>query len=279
MSWILYNIHYFHENTVICGIIDKNRGGMDKNLLQLCYEGDCGESYIRSMSENGQLYVSLSDVIRTLSAENRRIDGKPSARMTTLLNAVIKTLDIDEFKNIPLAVEGVESTEVFLAEPGLYRVLAQDTTAAGKKFQRWLFHKVLPSIREYKTYPPPLVKNRSEISALAHGLQQTVSLLAMEIERREELESRVEEVELKVNSIESLRDLTNFRTVSQRLEEMELTNLNAEELWQWCEKLRAEKNEEKIKCPSGIHHNAYYPIWIVDEAINIYQTNLANRKK
>lgn len=252
---------------------------MDKNLLQLCYEGDCGESYIRSMSENGQLYVSLSDVIRTLSAENRKIDGKPSARMTTLLNAVITTLDSDEFKNIPLTVEGAESTETFLAEPGLYRVLAQDTTAAGKKFQRWLFHKVLPSIREYKTYPPPIVKSRSEISALAHGLQQTVGLLAMEIERREVLESRVEEVELKVNSLESLRDLSKFRTVSQRLLELELTNLAVDELWQWCEKLRSEKGAEKIRCPSGIAQNAYYPIAIVDEAINIYQTNLADRTR
>ncbi|OKP31375.1 BRO-N domain-containing protein [Serratia fonticola] len=252
---------------------------MDKNLLQLCYEGECGESYIRSVSENGQLYVSLSDVIRTLSAENRKIDGKPSARMTTLLNAVIKTLDTDEFKNVPLMVEGVESTETFLAEPGLYRVLAQDTTTAGKKFQRWLFHKVLPSIREYKTYPPPIVKGRSEISALAHGLQQTVNLLAMEIERREVLEARVEEVEFKVNSMESLRDLSKFRTVSQRLLELELAHLSVDELWQWCEKLRSEKGAEKIRCPSGEAKNSYYPIAIVDEAINIYQTNLAARSR
>lgn len=252
---------------------------MDKNLLQLCYEGDCGESYIRSMNEGGQLFVSLSDVIRTLAAENRRIDGKPSARMTTLLNAVVKTLDSDEFKNVPLTLEGIESTETFLAEPGLYRVLAQDTTAAGKKFQRWLFHKVLPSIREYKTYPPPIAKGRSEISALAYGLQKTVSLLAMEIEKREVLEARVEEVELKVNSIESLRDLSKFRTVSQRLLELELEHLAVDELWHWCEKLRSEKSAEKIKCPSGMPQNAYYPIAIVDEAINFYQDNLANRSR
>lgn len=252
---------------------------MDKNLLQLCYEGECGESFIRSISEDGQLYVSLSDVIRTLSAENRKIDGKPSARMTTLLNAVVKTLDVDEFKNVPFVDDGVESKETFLAEPGLYRVLAQDTTAAGKKFQRWLFHEVLPSIREYKTYPPPIVKKRSEISALAYGLQQTVGLLAMEIEKREVLEARVEEVELKVNSIENLRDISNFKTVSQRLLELDLGNLDVEELWQWCEKLKSESGAEKIKCPSGVAMNSYYPIEIVDKAISIYQVNLANRSR
>lgn len=252
---------------------------MNKSLLQLCYEGDCGESYIRSMNDNGQLYVSLSDVIRTLSAENRKMDGRPTARMATLLQAVVATLDEDEFKNIPLEVEGATISETFLAEPGLYRVLAQDITPAGKKFQRWLFHKVLPSIREYSTYPPPIVKGRSEISAMAYSLQQTVGLLAMEIEKREALEVRVDEVELKVNSIESLRDTSQFRSVSQRLIELDL-NLNSisvNELWQWCEKLRSEQGGEKIKCPSGLPVNAYYPIAIVDEAINIYQKNLKDR--
>ncbi|WP_418162873.1 Bro-N domain-containing protein [Pantoea vagans] len=252
---------------------------MNKNLLQLCYEGECGESFIRSMNDDGQLYVSLSDVVRTLSAENRKMDGKPTARMGTLLQAVISTLDEDEFKNVPLTVEGATISEAFLTEPGLYRVLAQDTTPAGKKFQRWLFHDVLPSIRKHGTYPPPLVRNRSEISALAHSLQQTVGLLASEIEKREELEVRVGEVELKVNSIQSLRDLSQFRTVAHRLIELDLNydDKSVNELWQWCEKLRAEKSAEKIKCPTGVASNAHYPIEIVDEAIAIYKKNLEDR--
>lgn len=252
---------------------------MDKNLLQLCYEGECGESYIRSMNDDGQLYVSLSDVVRTLSAENRKMDGKPTARMGTLLQAVISTLDDDEFKNVPLTVEGATISEAFLTEPGLYRVLAQDITPAGKKFQRWLFHDVLPSIRKHGTYPPPLVKSRSEISALAHSLQQTVGLLASEIEKREELEVRVGEVELKVSSIQSLRDLSQFRTVPQRLIELDLNydGKSVNELWQWCEKLRAEKGAEKIKCPTGAASNAHYPIEIVDQAIAIYNKNLEDR--
>ncbi len=59
--------------------------------------------------------------------------------MTTLLSAVIKTLDDDEFINVPLSEEERESTEVFLAEPGLYRVLAQDTTPAGKNSKDGFF--------------------------------------------------------------------------------------------------------------------------------------------
>lgn len=244
---------------------------MQKNLLQLCYEGECGENYIRSMNEKGQLFVSLSDVLKTLSAENRKLDGKASQSLITVLKAVIKTLDSDEFRNLPLIVDGETISETFLTEPGLYRVLAQDTTAAGKKFQRWLFHSVLPSIREFGVYPPPPKQERSELSAFANSLQQTVQALVMEIERREELESRVNQVELKVNSLESLRDLSKFRSVPQRLLELELEGYSVDEIWQWCEKLRSEKGAEKIKCPSGININTCYPLALVDEAITLYQ--------
>lgn len=105
---------------------------MSKDLFQLCYEGDCGENYIRSMHEKGQLFVSLEDVIRTLAAENRRIENTTSARLTTLLSAVAGTLDQDEFMSVKVPGEGESRMEIFLAEPGLYRVLAQDTSPAGK---------------------------------------------------------------------------------------------------------------------------------------------------
>ncbi|HGU6645219.1 TPA: Bro-N domain-containing protein [Klebsiella pneumoniae] len=262
-----------YPRRIVNGGINKKtkEGDVQKNLLQLCYEGECGENYIRSMNEKGQLFVSLSDVLKTLSAENRKLDGKASQSLITVLKAVIKTLDPDEFRNLPLIVDGETISETFLTEPGLYRVLAQDTTAAGKKFQRWLFHSVLPSIREFGVYPPPPKQERSELSAFANSLQQTVQALVMEIERREELESRVNQVELKVNSLESLRDLSKFRSVPQRLLELELEGYSVDEIWQWCEKLRSEKGAEKIKCPSGININTCYPLALVDEAITLYQ--------
>lgn len=250
---------------------------MSKDLFQLCYEGDCGENYIRSMHEKGQLFVSLEDVIRTLAAENRRIENTTSARLTTLLSAVAGTLDQDEFMSVKVPGEGESRMEIFLAEPGLYRVLAQDTSPAGKKFQRWLFHKVLPSIREFNQYPPPEKKERSEMSYLASQLQSTVNLMVMEIEKREELEKRVDSVETKVNSIKSLRDLSQFRSVPARAHEMELEDLDVEEIWLWCEKIRSEKKCEKVPCPSGSKIHALYPIAVVDEAISIYQEVAAAR--
>ena len=101
----------------------------------------------------------------------------------------------------------------------------------------------------------------------------------MEIAKREELESRVNDVELKVNSLESLRDLSQFRSVPQRLMELSLDVLSIDELWHWCEKLRSERGAEKIKCPSGINVNTLYPLALVDEAISIYQKNVEARSK
>ncbi|MFY7223814.1 Bro-N domain-containing protein [Enterobacter cloacae complex sp. IR5459] len=252
---------------------------MNKNLLQLCYEGEGGESYIRSINEKGQFYVSLADVLKTLSIENRKMDGKSPKSLLPVIKAVIQTLDPDEIKNIPMIENGQATSEAFLTEPGLYRVLAQDTSSAGKKFQRWLFHKVLPSIREFGQFPPPLKKEQSEISAFAASLQQTVNALVMEIAKREELESRVNDVELKVNSLESLRDLSQFRSVPQRLMELSLEVMSIDELWHWCEKLRSERGAEKIKCPSGIGVNTMYPLALVDEAIAIYQKNVEARSR
>ncbi|HGE2385920.1 TPA: Bro-N domain-containing protein [Klebsiella oxytoca] len=252
---------------------------MDKNLLQICYEGESGESYIRSINEKGQFYVSLSDVLKTLSTENRKMDGKTPQSLLPVIKAVIQTLDPDEIKNFPIIENGVTTSEAFLAEPGLYRVLAQDTSAAGKKFQRWLFHKVLPSIREFGVFPPPPKQEQSEIRAFATSLQQTVNALVMEIAKREELEGRVNDVELKVNSLESLRDLSKFRSVPQRLMDLGLEVLSIEELWHWCEKLRSERGAEKIKCPSGIGINTLYPLGLVDEAIALYQKNVEARQR
>jgi prophage antirepressor-like protein len=40
-------------------------------------------------------------------------------------------------------------------ESGLYRLIFQSRKPEGKRFQKWVFDKVLPSIRKYGVYPPP----------------------------------------------------------------------------------------------------------------------------
>jgi prophage antirepressor-like protein len=40
-------------------------------------------------------------------------------------------------------------------EPGLYRLIMKSRKPEAKKFQKWIFKEVLPSIRKYGIYPPP----------------------------------------------------------------------------------------------------------------------------
>jgi len=250
---------------------------MDKDLFTICYEGECGENLIRTLRISGKLHVSLEDVIRTLAAENRRLENTNTARMSTILTAVVKTLDSDEFESVEIAES--DRKEIFLAEPGLYRVLAQDISQAGKRFQRWLFHEVVPAIREFGQYPAPVRKSGSELSILANKLQETVQLMVMEIEKREALERRVDDVEHRVVAIESTRNLHHFCSVAERVNELGYQDVNLEEAWHWCEHLRSKKGGEKIESASGLKVDAKYPIPLVDEAITIYQEVVEARKK
>jgi prophage antirepressor-like protein len=40
-------------------------------------------------------------------------------------------------------------------EPGLYRLIFKSRTPRAKRFQKWVFTEVLPSLRRYGVYPPP----------------------------------------------------------------------------------------------------------------------------
>ena len=58
-------------------------------------------------------------------------------------------------------------------EPGLYRLLAKSRTEAAKRFKRWLFHQVLPSIRKHGTYPPPTNPAVAALLPWGHRFRQT----------------------------------------------------------------------------------------------------------
>ena len=45
-----------------------------------------------------------------------------------------------------------------VSEPGLYRLIFMSRKPEAKKFKRWVFHEVLPSIRKYGYYLAPYQK-------------------------------------------------------------------------------------------------------------------------
>ncbi|WP_368161349.1 Bro-N domain-containing protein [Aeromonas sp. R5-3] len=70
--------------------------------------------------------------------------------------------------------------ELYVTQPGLLRILSRDKSPACKRFQRWVFHDVIPSIIKHGVYPPP-VEQESDIKRLT-------KLFLSEIEAREKLE-------------------------------------------------------------------------------------------
>lgn len=143
---------------------------------------------IRSFNSDEMLYVSLTDIIRTLAQENREIHGdKPAPSSASILKAQLQVLDSDEHKNFPvLDHNGQLVNEIFVTEPGLYRVLSRNETEAGRNFQRWMFHEVLTSIRKHGTYPPPEQFDDPH-EATAQLLVQHSQRLLLEIQERKKL--------------------------------------------------------------------------------------------
>lgn len=161
-------------------------------------------------TENRLLLICLKDVLRTLRDENKKLNGdKPSKAMLTLLQAQLKVLDSDEHRNFDLKDPdtGLMENEICVTEPGLYRILSHDTTPAGKAFQRWIFHDVITSIREYKQYPPPESKqvqtsttDFSETEVTDKSLEMIVHVAKGLIDTRRDvakLNQRVAQLEMK----------------------------------------------------------------------------------
>jgi len=64
-------------------------------------------------------------------------------------------LDSDEKGIVIVDTPGGEQEMLSVTEPGLYRLLSKSRKAIAKRFQRWLFHEVLPSIRKTGSYSLP----------------------------------------------------------------------------------------------------------------------------
>ncbi|GGN28708.1 MULTISPECIES: Bro-N domain-containing protein [Marinomonas] len=128
---------------------------MDHSLVNICYQGREGESHISTLELGGILYISLKDITATLNLENRAIDERyVSKLMSTVAKGVLSYIDNDEYLEIP-SEDSQKPNEIYLTQPGLYRLLSNDKSEAGKKFQRWLYHEAIPSIMKYGVYPPP----------------------------------------------------------------------------------------------------------------------------
>lgn len=151
------------------------------NKLQIFKNDEFGE--IRSVEINGEIYFVAADVCRILEIQNAS-------------DTVAKVLDEDEkgIENI-YTVGGLQKMLV-VNEAGLYRLIFKSRKPDAKKFQRWIYHEVIPAIRKHGAYMTP-----ATIEEIANNPDLLIQLgqnLKLEREKRIAAEKTIEEQKPKV---------------------------------------------------------------------------------
>ena len=108
-----------------------------------------------------------------------------------------------------------DEREVFVTQPGLNRVLGSDKSKAGKKFQRWLYHEVIPSLQKHGVYPPPKTAQGSALAQMAEIVAQNSRMLADTILEQEK-------IRLEFSNVKS--EITNVQARVPKLEDEDYNN-------------------------------------------------------
>lgn len=252
---------------------------MKSELINICYEGEAGSSDIRTLIHDELLHISLKDILVTLNKENRELsDSYTPKLMVGLIKSQLEVLDSDEYISVPTVAPKFEGeTEIFVTQPGLYRVLSSDRSKAGKQFQKWLYHEVIPSLTKHGIYPPPPESKGSLLTKMAEVVAQNSRMIADALARQDELEQDVIEVKTKlidvvdkINSMEVKGSEEKFIvTVRYRCNELDmaLAPETEEHLVAWCDNLSLNQNKKIKRCASGERMNSRYHLSIIDEAI------------
>jgi prophage antirepressor-like protein len=167
---------------------------MDQFLLVLSYETDQGKNKIKTINKDSDVLFSLSDVVSVLMAENRKSSTSDiNVGFDGFYKAQIEALEPDE-QQIIYKEESLNKPnhELYVTQPGLLRILSRDKSPACKRFQRWVFHDVIPSIIRHGIYPPP-IEQESDIKRLT-------KLFLSEIEARERHEAETKQKFIETDS-------------------------------------------------------------------------------
>lgn len=256
---------------------------MDTNLINICYEGTSGETDIRTLYIDNILYFSLSDVFVVLNKENKSMgESNPTRYIPNLIKSQINDLDSDEYRQLPHPnpTPGFEH-EIFVTQPGLNRVMGTDDSPAGRKFQRWLYHDVVPSLTKHGVYPPPLTPQGSALSQMAEIIAQNSRALADSIVRQDKLEREVKSVKGDVNNVQERVERLENQSINSEFiltvrswfdkSNIALSSSQELEIVAWCENLSLRYNKPRTACPSGERLNTKFFQEIITEAKSLVE--------
>ncbi|MBR1645156.1 MAG: Bro-N domain-containing protein [Selenomonadaceae bacterium] len=126
---------------------------MEENLMpQVFAHEEFGK--VRVVMKDGAPWFVAADVCRILE-----IDKTQTRR-----------LDDDEKGLYLIHTQGGEQSMLIVNEPGLYRLIFTSRKPEAKKFQRWVYHEVLPSIRKTGSY------SVANVNPLAHAISELAAV-------------------------------------------------------------------------------------------------------
>ncbi|EPN4000891.1 BRO-N domain-containing protein [Vibrio parahaemolyticus] len=242
---------------------------MKEKKHNLMYPSANGEVEIKTLEQNGKILFFFPDVVQVLSKDNAyfsTVKGKREgfnglmSKLSTVLKDKHRVIIHRTSKN-SLGLDH----DFYVTEAGLYKLLTFDESAAAERFQDWVFEDVLPSIRQHGTYPPPK-KGASEMSTMVALLQQNVTLLAEEIEKREELERKVMTIDDRVSAIENDAKDDELISISSFIEERCYIIEETELFWAWCQKIKLQSGADSKKPNNDDLLKYKYPLFVLEQA-------------
>ncbi|WP_338712702.1 phage antirepressor [Lacticaseibacillus paracasei] len=94
---------------------------------------------VRTLKYEEQIWFAAMDVTKSIGLTNTTV--------------ALASLDEDEVTKFNLGSR--QGNTNFISEPGLYKLIGASRKPAAKRFNRWVTHEVLPSIRKHGAYMTP----------------------------------------------------------------------------------------------------------------------------
>lgn len=133
-----------------------------KNLPELVPQVFDHEQFgkIRVVTIDGKPFFVGKDVCRVLDIKNVRqnLANFPDDEKADVCITYTSSNGVTQKRNVSV-----------VSEPGLYRLIFMSRKPEAEKFKRWVFHEILPSIRETGSYSVPK-KKKKELPPLPPGL-------------------------------------------------------------------------------------------------------------
>ena len=141
-----------------------------KNQIEIFKNNELGE--VRTLLIDSEPYFVAKDVAEILGYSET--------------NALTKRLDSDEF--ISDKLEGMNMKSVLINESGLYNAIFGSKLENAKKFRKWVFSEVLPSIRKHGAYiTEELLQDNDRLNDVIAELQMENRLKEKEIKELNEV--------------------------------------------------------------------------------------------